>query len=38
MKLRQMSVAAESLLNEYKTNKKLTVFTDLHLIDFYETR
>ena len=34
----QMSVAAESLLNEYKTNKKLTVFTDLDLIDFYETR
>ena len=34
----QMSVAAESLLNEYKTNRQLTVFTDLDLIDFYETR
>lgn len=34
----QMSVAAESLLSEYKTNKQLTVFTDLDLIDFYETR
>ena len=34
----QMSIAAESLLNEYKTNKQLTAFTDLDLIDFYETR
>lgn len=34
----QMSFAAESLLNEYKTNKQLTAFTDLDLIDFYETR
>jgi hypothetical protein len=34
----QMSVAAESLLNDYKTNKQLTAFTDLDLIDFYETR
>lgn len=34
----QMSVAAESLLNEYKTDKQLTAFTDLDLIDFYETR
>lgn len=34
----QMSVAAESLLSEYKTNKQLTAFTDLDLIDFYETR
>jgi hypothetical protein len=34
----QMSVAAEALGNEYKTNRELTAFTNLDLEDFYETK
>lgn len=34
----QMTVAAESLENEYKTNPELTVFTNLDMEDFYETK
>ena len=33
-----MSIAAESLLEDYKTNKELTVFSNLDFEDFYETR
>jgi len=36
--LQQMTVAAESLEDEYKTNKELTAFTSLDLEDFYETK
>jgi hypothetical protein len=34
----QLTAAAESMADEYKTNKELTVFTSLDLEDFYETR
>lgn len=34
----QMSVAADALLNDYKNDKQLTAFTDLDIIEFYETR
>lgn len=34
----QLSVAAESMENEYKTNKDLTVFTSIDMDDFYETK
>ena len=34
----QMSVAAESLENEYKTNKDLISFSNLDIEDFYETK
>lgn len=31
-------LAAEDLADEYRTNKELTVFSNLDLEDFYETR
>jgi len=34
----QLTVAAESLENEYKTNPELTAFTNLDMEDFYETK
>ena len=34
----QMSVAAESMENEYKTNKDLVAFTSIDMDDFYETK
>ena len=34
----QMSLAAEALENEYKTNQELTAFTTLDLEDFYEAK
>ncbi len=34
----QMTFAAEDLANEYRTNKELTIFSNLDLEDFYETR
>ncbi len=34
----QMTIAAESLSDEYKTNKELTAFTNLDWEDFYEAR
>ena len=34
----QLSVAAEEMTSEYKSNKELTAFTSLDLEDFYETR
>ncbi len=34
----QMTIAAESLENEYRTNKGLTVFSNLDIEDFYETK
>lgn len=34
----QMSVAAESMENEYKTNKDLIAFTSIDMDDFYETK
>ena len=34
----QMSFAAEELANEYRTNKELTIFTQLDLENFYEAR
>lgn len=34
----QMSVAAESMENEYKTNKELVAFTSIDMDDFYETK
>lgn len=34
----QMTLAAEDLANEYRTNKELTIFSNLDLEDFYETR
>lgn len=34
----QMTFAADSMENEYKTNKELTAFTNLDLEDFYETK
>lgn len=33
----QMLFAAEELYNEYKTNKELTVFTNIDFDNFYET-
>lgn len=33
-----LSIAAEALAAEYRTNKELTVFTDLEFEDFYEAR
>lgn len=35
---KQMEMVAEELYNDYKNNPELTVFTDLDLEDFYETR
>jgi hypothetical protein len=34
----QMTVAAESMENEYKTNKDLTAFSKLDIEDFYEAK
>ena len=34
----QMKKAAELLLTDYKTNKELTVFSNLDYEDFYEAR
>jgi hypothetical protein len=34
----QMTMAAESLENEYKTNKELTSFSNLDIEDFYEAK
>ena len=34
----QLSVAAEVMESEYKSNKELTAFTSLDLEDFYEAR
>ena len=34
----QMTIAAETLENEYKTNADLTAFSNLDCEDFYETR
>lgn len=37
-KKRKLKYAAEMLLDEYKNNSELTVFTALDFEDFYETR
>ena len=34
----QMTIAAESLESEYKTNKDLTAFSNLDIEDFYEAK
>lgn len=34
----QLTVAAEELSPDYKSNKELTAFSSLDLEDFYETR
>lgn len=34
----QMTIAADSLENEYKTNKDLTAFSNLDIEDFYEAK
>jgi len=34
----QLSVAAEEMVSEYKSNKELIAFTSLDLEDFYEAR
>jgi hypothetical protein len=34
----QLTVAAETMENEYKTNNELTAFTSLDTDDFYETK
>ena len=34
----ELTVAAYSLENEYKTNAELTVFSTLDIKDFYETK
>ena len=34
----QLTVAAEAMENEYKTNTELTAFTSIDLDDFYETK
>ena len=36
--VQQMTVAAETMENEYKTNKELTAFTSIDLEDFYEAK
>ncbi|OQY94358.1 MAG: hypothetical protein B6D37_08890 [Sphingobacteriales bacterium UTBCD1] len=36
--IQQMTIAAEELGNEYKTNSELTAFSNLDWEDFYETR
>lgn len=33
----QMELASEQLMNEYETNKELTVFTSIDFDNFYET-
>ncbi len=34
----QMKMAADTLYDDYKNDAELTIFTDLDLEDFYETR
>ena len=34
----RMSIAVEELHKEYKTNKKLTTFTDIDFDNFYEAK
>jgi hypothetical protein len=34
----QMTLAADYLANDYKTDKELSVFTDIDFEDFYEAR
>jgi len=34
----QMTIAAEAMENEYKTNPDLTAFSDLDMEDFYEAK
>ena len=34
----QMTISAESLKNEYKTNKDLIAFSNLDIEDFYEAK
>ena len=34
----QLSIAAEAMTDEYKSNKELTAFTSLDLEEFYEAR
>ena len=34
----QMSIVAEELYTDYKTDKELTIFTQLDLDNFYETK
>jgi hypothetical protein len=34
----QMTLAADQLANDYKSDKDLTVFTNIDFLDFYETR
>jgi len=36
--IQQMSMAAEALQNEYKTNPELTAFSNLDWEDFYEPK
>ena len=36
--IQQMTIAAEELENEYKTNSELTAFSNLDWEDFYEAR
>lgn len=36
--VQQMTLAAEAMENEYKTNKELTAFESLDLEDFYEAK
>jgi hypothetical protein len=36
--VQQMTVAAEALENEYRTNQELTAFTSIDLEDFYEAK
>ena len=34
----QMTLAADRLANDYKSDKDLTAFTNIDFLDFYETR
>jgi hypothetical protein len=34
----QLSIAADHLANDYRTDKELTVFTNIDFENFYETR
>ena len=34
----QMQIAAESMVNEYKSNEELTLFTNIDFEEFYETK
>lgn len=33
---KELKSVAEDLLEEYQTDKELTIFTDLDIVDFYE--